>query len=169
MPKYILYTLLTLILFPSVASAKVNVEISNNLDDSRNSVNIKSNTGSNQESSNSVNSQTDIVINNNGEKKEYHGTGDGVIELKSEDGKSTVTVNNNSVTNNPSPSSSSKVTTKTNITVNSNTDNADSSPSANPSPAVAGISIDNTEKSEEKPGLWASFKKQFSALFKLFS
>lgn len=155
-----------LLILPSTASAKVNVEISNNLDGSKNSVKVNSNT-SNYQSSNTPDSHTDIVINNNGEVKEYHGSGED-INIQSGDGKSTVSVKNNSATNSPSPTTSSKVTTRTNITVNSNTSD-DSSPSASSSPAVAGVSIDISGNKEEKAGLWAGIKKQLAAFFKLFS
>ena len=165
MPRSILYILLMLLLLPTSALAKVNVEISNNLDGSKNTVNVNSNTSTNNQTSNSVGSQTDIVIENNGERKEYHGS-DGKIELKSDDGKSSVSVNTTGATNN-STQTSSTVNTKTNIIVNSSTD--DSSESATPSPAVAGVSIDVSGNNEQKAGLWEFLKRQLAEIFSLFS
>lgn len=164
MPKFVPYLIFMLLVLPSSALAKVEVNILNNGEGSTNSVKVNSNTSSNQNSSNTFDNETRIKINSNGEEKEYYGS-DGVINMQSSDGKTTVNVNNNSVNKSPFPSSSSKSTIKTNITVNSST--SDSSSSAAPSPAVAGVFRDNLEK---KPaGFWEYFKSQLTQLLKLFS
>lgn len=165
MPKLILYSLFMLLFLPSSAFAKVEVNISNNLDGSSNSVKINSNTGGNSyKSTSNGDNQTNIVIENNGETKEYHGNGEGNIELKSSDGKSSVTVNNNGATNKPSQSTNSTINTTTNIKVNSNTGNA--SPSNSPEATVAGVFIENTG---EKTGFWEYVKKEIAELFSIFS
>lgn len=150
------FFLLLLLLLPTSALAQVKVEILNNLEGSNNSVKVNSG---------SVNNQTDIRINNNGEVKEYHGEG-GNIELKSSDGKSSVSVNTTGAANN-SQKSTSNVTSKTNITVNSNT--SDASASSTPEATVAGIFNDNSENQNEKSGLLEYIKKQFQELLNLFS
>jgi hypothetical protein len=155
MLKSIPYLLLMLILIPSSAFASVNVQISNNLEGSSNNVNVKSNTSGN------IQNQTDIVINNNGEKKEYHGSG-GNIELKSDDGKSSVTVNTTGASNN-AKSSSSTVNSHTNITVNSDTDNSLASASAQAT--IAGIF---KEEKQEHSGFWEYLKKELDSIFKIF-
>lgn len=151
--KLLVFGIFTIMLFPSRADAKVEVNISNNLEGSNNSVQVKSGTMQNQ---------TDIVINDNGEKKEYHGSGDGDIELKSGNGKSSVQISNNSVSNNPTQNSKSDVSIKTNITVNSNTSEASASADA----TVAGIFKDNSE--QRGAGFWNYLKSQIDKFFKLF-
>lgn len=155
MLKPIPYLLLMLLLIPKSAFAAVNVDISSNSEGSNNKVNVQSNTSGN------INNQTDIVINNNGEKKEYHGS-DGKVELQSGDGKSSVSVNTTGASNNASQSSS-KVNSKTNITVNSNTDNA--TPSASSQATVAGIF---KEEKEAQAGFWEFIKKELESFFKFF-
>lgn len=154
-----MFRLLVLVIFaimtlPSQAEAKVEVNISNNLGGSNNSVQVKSE---------AMQNQTDIVINDNGEKKEYHGSGEGDIELKSGDGKSTVQINNNSVSNNPTQNSKSDVSIKTNITVNSNT----SETSASADATVAGIFKDNSEQQRDA-GFWNYMKSQIDKFLELF-
>lgn len=161
----VLILLFTLLILPKNALAEVKVEISNNLDGSNNNVHVNSDTSSNNHYSGDVQSQTTIKINNNGEVKEYKGNGENV-ELKSSDGKSSVSVNTNGATNNP-VQSSAKVNSKTNITVNSNT--SDASPSSTPEATVAGVTTQNTDENEDKPGLLEFIKRQFKELFTLFS
>ena len=151
-----------LLILPSTASAKVEVNISNNLDGSKNKVNINSDKSTSYQSSENVKNQTDIVIESNGERKEYHGS-DGNINLESSDGKSSVKVNTAGTTNNSTQSLSSNITTE--ISVNSNTGSA--SPSATPEATVAGIFKDAS--SETKPGLWEFLKRQLAEIFSLFS
>lgn len=170
MPKLILYTLFMLLFLPSAALAKVEVNISNNLEGSNNSVKINSDTGGNSyKSTNSTNNETNIIIESNGEKKEYHGSGTGNIELKSSDGKNSVTVNNNGVSNKPNQTLNSTVNTTTNIQVNSNADASSPSPSGSPEATVAGVFTDNSDKEDEKMGLWEYVKKELEELFSLFS
>ncbi len=148
--------LLLLLLFPATALAEVKVEILNNMEGSNNSVKVNSE---------SVRNQTDITINNNGEVKEYHGEG-GNIELKSSDGKSSVSVNTTGAGQNTQKSTSS-VKSTTNITINSNTN--DSSPSAASVATVAGVFKDDSQKENNKPGLLEYLKRQFEELLNLFS
>lgn len=162
MPKFILYLFFILLLLPQSIFAAVTVDISNNDEGSRNDVSVKSDTTSNRETSNSIDNTTDIIIKSNGQVKEYHGK-DGNIELKSDDGKSSVSVKNNSASKN-SVSSSSSVTTTTNITVNSDTD---SSSSAKTEASVAGIFKDNSN--QEKAGLWEFLKRELKLFFSFFS
>ncbi len=167
MPKLTLLLLFMAFILPTSALAKVEVNISNNLDGSNNSVKVNSKASTNYQSSNSGTSgTTHITIDNNGEKKEYHGSG-GNVKIKSSDGKSTVSVSNNSVTTDTNITSNTTVNSKTNITVNSNT--SDSSPSAKPEATVAGIFKDSSQDLETKSGLWAFIKREISELFKLFS
>lgn len=163
MPFLILYILFILLFLPSSASAKVNVEVSNNLDGSSNNVNINSDTSGT--SYNTVNNQTNIRINNNGEIKEYHGNG-GNIDIRSDDGKSSVSVNTTGATNN-SNNTNASVTSKTNVMINSNT--VDSSPSAesiNLEATVAGISSKAEFKEE---GIWEFIKEEIKKIVSIFS
>lgn len=162
MPKFILYLFFMLLLLPQSVFASVTVDISNNGEGSSNDVSVKSDTASSRETSNNIDNTTDIKINNNGRVKEYHGK-DGNIELTSDDGKSSVSVKNNSVFKN-SGSSSSSVRTTTNITVNSD---SDSSSSAKTEASVAGIFKDNSI--QEKAGLWEFLKKELTLFFSFFS
>lgn len=160
---------LTLLVLPTVAFADVKVEISNNLEGSDNNVKVNSNTSSNNGSSGSMDNQTSIRINNNGEVKEYKGNGSNV-ELKSSDGKSSVSVNTNGAGNNTTQSNA-KINNKTNITVNSSTSDSEASPSSSPEATVAGVMIENTDEDKvvDRPGLLEYIKRQFKQLFNLFS
>lgn len=154
MLKLFFFLVFTLLLIPTSASADVKV-------------NVDSDYSSNQSSSKTFKNETDIRLESNGEVKEYHGS-DGDVHIESSDGKSSVTVNNNGATNNPSPSTSS-VTSKTNITVHSNTLDSSPSPSASPSPeaTVAGVMTEN--EPEEEKGLWEYVKKQIAELLQALS
>lgn len=63
-------------------------------------VNVTTNTNSKSTSTSTVKSNTDIKITTNGETKEFHSDGTSDIEYTSEDGKTRVSVKNNTVTNN---------------------------------------------------------------------
>lgn len=168
MPKFILYLFFMLLLLPTTALANsVNISVTGNEDGSSNSVKYNSNTSTNYQSSGTSKNETHIKINDNGEVKEYHGSGEDV-HLQSSSGKTTVKVDNNSVTNNPSPASSSKVTSKTNITVNSTTAQSPS-PSAGTEASVAGVFKDDSGKSSQNAGLWEIFKKKIESFFSFFS
>lgn len=156
-----LFTLLFLILvLPKQVYAEIKVDISNNMDDSSNNVTINSDNGSNNKNSNSGSNQTNIRINNNGEIKEYKGNDD-KVEIRSEDGKSSVSVNTTGVSNN-STRTESNVSTKTNVVVNSDTNEA--SPSSSPT-----ISSPLPKAESVKPGLLEFIKREIKQIFELFS
>lgn len=157
MPKLIPYFLLMLLLSPKIAFAEVKVEISNNTGGSNNNVRVNS--------SNNVQSQTNIKINNNGEVKEYHGS-DEKVEMKTSDGKSSVTVNTTGASNN-STNSSTSVNSKTNITVNSKTDDSSVSASSSPEATVAGV-VKESKEIKEESNFWNYLRKELESLFKLF-
>lgn len=157
--------LFMMLFLPATVSAKVDVNISNNLEGTNNTVDINSNTSGGETSG--VRNQTDIVINNNGQVKEYHGT-DSRIEINSDDGKSSVNINNNSATSTKAQNLKSGVTSSTSVVVNSNT--LDSTASAAPSPeaTVAGVFMQKKEN-ESVSGLWGFIKREFDKLLELFS
>ncbi len=158
----LIFTLLLLILvLPKQTFAEIKVDISNNMEGSSNNVTVNSSNGSNKQNSNSGNTQTNIRINNNGEIKEYKGN-DGKVEIKSEDGKSSVSVNTTGVSNN-STQTQSNVSTKTNVVVNSDT-NEEASPSSSPT-----LSSPLPEAESIKPGLLEFIKREIKQIFELFS
>lgn len=167
MPKILLLLLLFLIASPVSAASDVRVNISDNLEGSTNKVQIDSNTGGvKQSSSNNYSNSTSIKINQNGEVKEYNGS-DGNINIQSSDGKTSVSVKNNSVEN-ENTSSDTNIKTKTNITVNANTNNSPT-PSASASESaeatVAGIFNDNTFKTKVNSGFWENLIRRINAIF----
>ena len=64
-------------------------------------VDVKSNTNSSSSNNSSVKSKTDIKITTNGETKEFHSDGTSDIDYTSEDGKTRVSVKNNSTSTGP--------------------------------------------------------------------
>src|SRR5690606_13071194 len=99
MPKLLLLFLILFLAAPVNAASDIKVNITDNLEGSTNKVQIKSNTGNiKQSSSNNYSNTTSIKINQNGEVKEYNGS-DGNINIQSSDGKTSVSVQNNSAEN----------------------------------------------------------------------
>lgn len=97
--------LLLALFCPTLVLARVNVEISNNGPGSKSSVNVESQINSSTSTKNSINNQTDIKIESNGEVKEYHGS-DENIRLESGNGNNSVSVRSN-ITNENSYKSAS--------------------------------------------------------------
>ena len=79
------FVLIILFVFPTQVSAYVTSE-----------VRVDSNVERSSENTNSATSTTDVVIEVNGEKKEFHSDGNEDINWISEDGKSSVKINSNS-------------------------------------------------------------------------
>lgn len=145
MAKLVLLSLLALLFTPIAHASSVNV-------------NVNSNTSTNQTSTNKIENNTHIRINSNGEVKEYNGS-DGNIEVKSGDGKTSVSVKNgDSGINNTT--SSAKVNAKTNIFVDSNTKAASPSSSVMPEATVAGVFKNNMNL-----GFWENLRRRLSAIF----
>lgn len=91
------------ILFGSVVTA---VKIAT----AKTTINVKNNVEASNSTSNNSETTTDIIIETNGQRKEYHSTEPGEVTISSDDGTSIVTVNSNS---------SAKITPKvTSIVVN---------------------------------------------------
>lgn len=144
-----LLALLAIILMPSQVSASVKV-------------NVNTNTSINQSSTNTSDNNTHIRINSNGEVKEYNGSNDNV-EIKSGDGKTTVSVKNIDGSN--KSAASSDVNNNTNIFVNSNTKEGSPSSSPTSEATVAGIFIENEGKSQLNTGFWEQLIKKINAIF----
>lgn len=100
--------LVPILLLPTIAYARVNVDISNNKEGSKNTVTINNTINAKSSTSNSTsNIKTDIRIESNGEVKEYHSEGNEDINLESSDGNSKVSVTNRSGASNNTQSSPS--------------------------------------------------------------
>lgn len=81
-------------------------------------VNVQTNVNSSTKSTNESHVQTDIVIETNGERKEYHSDKPGNVSISSSDGKSSVSVSNDGESVSDTSSNSEK-TSDQSITVNS--------------------------------------------------
>jgi hypothetical protein len=116
---YITICTITAIFFPYIAFAKSTVNISNNGEGSKTNVNIQTNTGNNTicqngkctTTSNSENGKSTVCINGKCTSSE-----DGNLDIQSEDGNSSVHINNSGATNSPTSSNSSS--TENNTTIN---------------------------------------------------
>lgn len=126
-------------------------------------VNVNSNTSSNQTSTNRLDNNTHIRININGEVKEYTGS-DGNIDIKSGDGKTSVSVKNNEA-GSKSTTYTSDINNKTNIVVNSNTKETSPSASHAPEATVAGIFKDNQIEMNMDLGFWERLTRRINAIF----
>lgn len=149
MPRLAVLAILALLTIPTVSHASVNV-------------NVNSNTSSNQTSTNRIDNNTHIRINTNGEVKEYNGS-DGNVEIKSSDGKTSVSVKNNEG-GSKSTTSTSDVNSKTNIVVNSNTKEASPSSSPTPEATVAGVFRDDVQVNMNS-GFWERLTRRINAIF----
>lgn len=136
---------LLMLIYPSLARASVNVDISGNEGGSKSEVNIQNsvNTSTNNKDSNTT--QTDIVIKTNGEVKEYHGT-DGNVKIQSGNGNNSVSIINDSGTKDSSPSASPSAS-------------ASATPSESPKP----------EAENEPLNLFDIIKKEISNFLKIFA
>ncbi len=140
-----------ILIIPQPISAETKINISNNGDNSKSTVKVNQN-GSND-------SETHIVIDTNGERKEYHGNDDSV-HLESSNGNNEVIVNGKKTTSTPKPAQSAGPT---------------ASPSTTPQPSAtssATITINGEVLGEmttqEKDTIFQYFKKIFSSFFEKF-
>jgi hypothetical protein len=138
------------LLLPVTSFATTSVNISNNDNGSTNRVSIIN--GQNTSNSASVNQSqgtTDIKIESNGQVKEYHSSGNQDINVSSNDGKSSVSIQNQAT---PSP------TTNTRSSINSSTSvtnevngvkseiKTESSPLPTPSVEPHTVALDSTNE-----------------------
>lgn len=124
------------LLFPAVASAATSINVSNNGSGATSTVSVTNNvSGSSVNQVSTSGTNTDIRIESNGKVKTYHSSGSEDVNIKSDDGNSSVTINN-SGNNTPPPTTSTRSTTiRTNVNgVNITTE---STASATPSSTMA--------------------------------
>lgn len=151
MKKLLLLGLLFLVT-PQVTNASVSVNIENS--GGTNKVNIDSESSANYQQSGSTNIKTDVVVNQNGEKKEFHTTNGEDVNYQSSDGKTKVNINSNT-NNSPKPSISVSPSPKT-------------SESASPSADVLGIQKEIDEIRQENRSLMDLIKQFFINLSNIF-
>lgn len=84
-----------LVIFPQIAFADIDVQISGNGPGSKSEVSIESNVKSSTTNSQNSTGKVDIRIETNGEVKEYHGEGNTSIHIESSSGNNSVSIINN--------------------------------------------------------------------------
>ncbi len=148
MPKVLILVIFLLLVTPVNAATEVRVNISGNLDGSTNKVQINSNTETVQQSpNNNYNNSTSVRIEQNGQVKEYNGS-DGNVNIRSSDGKSSVSVSNDFVED-------------TNQTSYTNTPFASESGDA----TAAGIFKESEIDGQDSTGFWENLLKRLNAIF----
>ncbi len=154
MKKLLLFLGLLFLAMPQITNAAVSVNISNS--EGTNKVSIDSDSSTSVRQSGSTTIKTDVVINQNGEKTEYHTTNGEDVNYKSSDGKTSVNINNNA-SGSPKSSSTPKPSTSP---------PPDATQSANPSPDVLGVKQDIEDIKQENKNLMDWIKEFFENIFK---
>lgn len=141
--------MLLMIASPVRAATDVKINISESIEGSSNKIDISSNSENSEQTSNSYEGSTSIRINQNGEVKEYKGSGSNV-DLKTSDGKSSVSIHNNqegSPRNWPSASVAA-------------TESAEAS--------IAGITKEFEVAAENHLNFWENLTERISVFFKKY-
>ena len=111
----LLISLLTMIGLRQLAQAETNVNVYNSTSGGSNThVVVNSNVNTSNVTTTNTNSRTTVHIENNGEVKDFDTNGDESVDWQSNDGKSSVKINNNSAK--VQSNSTQKITTTPTVT-----------------------------------------------------
>lgn len=141
--------MLLMIASPARAATDIKVSISENIEGSSNRIEIDSNSENSKQASDSYEGSTSVKINQNGEVKEYKGSGSNV-DLKTSDGKSSVSIRNNQGDSPQDGASPSAVATES----------AEAS--------IAGIIKESEPAAELNISFWENLTERISIFFKKY-
>ncbi len=162
-PLYIIVSTLATFFFvvlPKSILADVNVDVSNNAGGSNNNVSIDNEVNNTVDTGNTSQTNTTVTING----KTYHSDQPGELNYQSDDGHSTVHINNQ--VGGTSVNTQSNQNIQNNVHVNTNTsNNAPSSLSTTPEPTHKEF---KTNKSSFDFSLFMDFFKNFLKNFHIF-